>query len=630
MCGIYGFVSAEGPLGPSEQVGRILGAMAQALYHRGPDDMGTCVDSFAAIGIRRLAIIDPHGGHQPISNEDRSVWVVCNGEIYNCGSLRQELIARGHRFSTASDVETIVHLYEERGREFVEALDGMFAIAVWDRGQQRLTLARDRVGIKPLFFCETPSGLVFASELKALIMHPAIERRVSADALAYYLTYGVTPPDGGMLQGVKKLEPAHTPTFGGGQSVRRRYWQLRAPLRDLTLADAAQEVRQRVRMAVRTHLMSDVPVGAFLSGGIDSATIVGTMVELGVRPKTFSIGFDDRQFNELNFARQIAHHFGTEHHEAILRPDFWSLMDQLPLVLDEPFADVSAVPTYLLAKLAAEQVKVVLTGDGGDEVFAGYDRYVDVLAEARRLDRFPLGLRGLLAVVAGTLPRSFPGKHWLYHASLPFERRFIEGQALFPADLRVRLLCPDLAKRTRPIDERLRLLAAGTGDALTKLLRYETMTYLPLDILTKVDRMTMAHSLEARPPFLDHHLIEAVFAMPSSLKIEGSEQKVVLKHAVADLIPRRIRNRRKQGFGVPIHAWFRGPLREPLRDVLESSNALSRGWLNDREVRALLAEHFSGRRDHALRLWGLLVLELWSRRVLDAPSALRSVAVAHG
>jgi asparagine synthase (glutamine-hydrolysing) len=409
-------------------------------------------------------------------------------------------------------------------------------------------------------------------------------------------------------------------------------------------------------------------VGAFLSGGIDSATIVGTMAELGARPKTFSIGWEEQYFDELTYARQVARRFGTDHHELVVRPDAWALAEQLAWFLDEPFADVSVVPTYLVAGLAAAHVKVVLSGDGGDEVFAGYDRYALALREARRFGWLPSPARLGLAALSSLLPESAPGKHYLRHLSLPPSLGYIDGQSLFPAPLKARLLAPDLMRTLHdaaaqlndasaqsndavaqfydahaqlndgsapaddPVAARLRLLdEAPGGDRLKRLQYLDTMTYLPLDILTKVDRMTMAHSLEARPPLCDHVLVERVFSLPSPLKLDGRAAKAVLKRAVADLLPPAILRRPKRGFGVPIRHWFRGPLREPVEALLTDRRAAERGWVSPAVVRALLDEHQRGRRDQSLRLWALMMLELWCRRFLDerVPAAARAPELAH-
>jgi asparagine synthase (glutamine-hydrolysing) len=608
MCGIYGFVG-DCPPG-------LLPAMDRSIHHRGPDDSGVFSDRSCSLGMRRLSIIDLDGGRQPITNEDGSVVVVFNGEIYNYRSLRKDLEARGHRFSTHTDTECLVHLYEDRGRDLVHSLDGMFAFAIWDQKKQSLLLARDRFGQKPLYYSQIDGGFIFASELKALLCHPQLPRKISERALSHYLSFGVTPEDEAILDGVRKLPPAHLLTLEAGQLRERRYWDLRPSPREVSEGEAIEEVQFLVRDAVRSHLVADVPVGAFLSGGIDSATIVGNMVALGAHPKTFSIGFDDPQFDELKWARIIAGKFHTDHHELVVRPDAWALAEELVWYLDEPFADVSAIPTYLVSKLAAEEVKVVLSGDGGDEVFAGYDRYPLELRESK-FDGAPRLARSLLGTIAATLPDRARGKNWLRHASLDPRFRFVDGQSVFPADLKARLSPLD----DSPLHERAALFGGAPGDQLSRLLYLDTMTYLPLDILTKVDRMTMAHSLEARPPLLDHHLVEAVFSLPSSLKLRGARQKHVLKEAMKGLVPDEILNRGKWGFGVPIRRWFRGPLRDSVIEVLCDRKTRERGLTHHPFVRALIEEHLSGRRDQSVRMWALVMLELWCRRVIDPPLA---------
>jgi asparagine synthase (glutamine-hydrolysing) len=626
MCGIYGFVAAAGDLGDPERTRTILAAMDRALVHRGPDDSGTFVDGRCALGMRRLSIIDLDGGRQPIANENQRLWVVFNGEIYNYRELRRSLIVRSHNFHTTSDTEVLVHLYEERGATLVDALAGMFGFALWDRDRQELLLARDRLGIKPLYYAATPRGLVFGSELKVLLHHPDVRRTVSPEALSYYLSFGATPGEQSILEGVHKLPPGHLLRYRGGEVRIRRYWDLPVGERAISEAEGVAEVRRLVRDAVASHLVADVPVGAFLSGGIDSATIVGTMVELGAHPKTFSIGFEEADFDELSYARLVARRFGTDHYELIVRPDAWELTEQLIWFLDEPFADVSAIPTFLVAKLAATQVKVVLSGDGGDEVFAGYDRYAWTLAEERRFGWLPSPLRRALTALSSALPARAPGKNYLRHIAQRAHLRYVDGESLFALAHKQRLLGPELRRLMMqshndygaPTQHRVEQLDRAPGDLIKRMMYLDTVTYLPLDILTKIDRMTMAHSLEARPPLLDHTLVERLFTLPSSLKLApDGTHKAILKRAVAHLLPREILSRPKRGFGVPIVEWFRGSLQEPMRALLSDKRFRERGWLDADAVAAVVKEHVDGRRDHALPLWGLLTLELWARQFLD-------------
>ena len=624
MCGIYGVLARGGAVDPAA-----LPAMDSALVHRGPDDNGTLLDGPCALGSRRLAIIDVGGGHQPIASEDRAVWVVMNGEIYNFRTLRQRLQKRGHVFASNTDTEVLVHLYEQHGEAFVDELRGMFAFALWDRRVQKLLIGRDRLGIKPLYYAETAAGLVFGSELRALLAHPSVGRALDPAALSHYLSFGTTPDDRAIIAGVRKLPPAHLLVAREGRvESLRRWWSLRtapdAP--SVSEDDAAERIRGLVDDAVRSHLESDVEVGAFLSGGVDSSAVVATMARAGHRPWTFSVGFGERDFDELAWARLVADRYGTRHEEIEVRADAWTLLGDVVAFLDEPFADVSAIPTFLVSRLAASRVKVVLSGDGGDEVFGGYDHYAEALADARRFDRLPDVARRAVGRLAAALPDRAPGKRWLRHASLASRVRFLDGESLFAADQKARLVSRDLtamlqrsmsAADLEPLEARARLLDRAPGDALGRLMWLDTMTYLPLDILTKVDRMSMAHSLEVRPPLLDTTLVEAAARLPSSWKIAGDERKRIFKRAMADRVPAEILARRKQGFGVPIHAWFRGPLAGALVEMLLDRRTVARGLFDPRYVRGLLDEHRAGRRDHALRLYALLVLELWTRAVVE-------------
>ena len=637
MCGIYGVVRWHGSV-----EGSTLAAMDAALAHRGPDDSGTLLDGPCALGMRRLSIIDLAGGRQPIASEDRAVWVVMNGEIYNHRALRRGLVDAGHRFASECDTEVLVHLYEEHGERFVDSLRGMFAAAVWDRRTRTLTLARDRLGIKPLYYMLLDGGdggIAFASEARALLAVPEAPRAIDPTALSHYLSFGTTPADRGLLRDVRKLEPGHVLRVEEGRvHSPRRYWHLRFPTLEPALSEAEAEEHLRALLvdAVRAHLESDVPVGAFLSGGLDSSTVVALMAREGHRPHTFSVGFDERDFDELRYARLVADRFGTRHDELVVRPDVWSLVEDVVRDLDEPLADVSAIPTWLVSRRAARRVKVVLSGDGGDEVFGGYPRYGQELREARRLDRLPGSVRRGLGAVSRWLPDRARGRRWLRHASLAPHLRYVDEQSLFPSDLKARLVTADLARALAavadPVEERVALHAHAPRDPLARLLYLDTHTYLPLDILTKVDRMSMAHSLEVRPPLLDTPLVEAMAAMPSRWKVDGAEHKRLFRRAVRPWLPPEILAREKRGFGVPIRAWFRGPLRAGVRELLLERRTVERGLFDPAGVRAVLDEHESGRRDQSLQLWSLLVLELWTRAVLDrgAAPAERTVEVRHG
>jgi asparagine synthase (glutamine-hydrolysing) len=627
MCGIAGFVNgSDAPAARAREL--VLERMCRVIAHRGPDDQGTMVAANVALGMRRLSIIDLAGGHQPISNEDGTVTIVFNGEIYNYKGLQRELEARGHRFQTNSDTETIVHAYEEYGPACVEHLRGMFAFAIWDARARKLFLARDRAGKKPLYYALTPRGtLVFGSELKSLLAHPEVEREVSAEAVDAYLTFGYVPDPLCILRGVSKLPPGHHLTYTGGRLALNQYWDFQfepdETAGEKRAEDYLEELRALLDEAVRIRLISDVPLGAFLSGGIDSSAVVGLMARHTNQPvKTFSIGFHEDSYNELKYARIAAQHFGTDHHEFIVTPDICKILDEVAWHFDEPFADSSALPTYMVSKLAREHVTVALSGDGGDELFAGYTRYV-VERQRERFARIPRVVRqNLMQPLSRYLPHSAWGRNYLHNIALDPVERFLDSVSLFTSltkqelcttDFRAQLNADCLAK------ERFRFLAdrVHTGDPLDMQLYLDSKTYLPGDILTKVDRMSMAVSLEARAPLLDHKLIEFVTRIPASLKLRGLETKHIFKRAVADFVPEEILHREKQGFGVPIQQWINEQLRARIHDTLTDSRARARGYVEPHYVQQLLNEHERGRRDHAGPLWTLFMLELWQRIFID-------------
>ncbi|HWQ35061.1 MAG TPA: asparagine synthase (glutamine-hydrolyzing) [Blastocatellia bacterium] len=631
MCGIAGFF---GPTMARAEQRAVLARMCGLIAHRGPDDEGFYLEGGLGIGMRRLAIIDLEAGHQPIANEDGSVWIVFNGEIYNYRELRAELLARGHVFQTSSDTETIIHLYEELGERCVERLRGMFAFAIYDRKKQLLLLARDRVGKKPLHYALAGETLIFGSEIKSLLQHPAIRREVSFEAISDYLTFGYVPDPATAFRGIWKLEPGHTLTFHNGRIRTRRYWDFEfeasQPARDETYY--VERLRELLRESVRLRLISDVPLGAFLSGGIDSSTVVALMArEMNQPVKTFSIGFTEAGFDELRSARLTAQHFGTEHHEFVVTPDACRLVDEIVRHHDEPFADVSSIPTYLVSQLASEHVRVVLSGDGGDELFAGYERYVTD-RERARFERLPRWMRRLMRMASDALPRAAYGKRFLRNVALDADARYVDSLSYFNEEAKRELLAGSLRRLCQGHDSaaRFRRLYEQTqsSEALDRLLCLDSKTYLPGDILTKVDRMSMAHSVEARAPLLDHKLIEFALTIPASLKLRGTTTKYIFKQAVADLIPRELLNRPKQGFDVPISHWFRHELRDLLHTTLTERRTRQRGWFNQRAVETLIAEHQRGRRNNARHLWGLLMLELWQRSYLDAPAPELSVSAA--
>lgn len=638
MCGIAGFVGQDNLRAGDEQNAVVLARMCRRIAHRGPDEEGMRVDGAVALGMRRLSIIDLAGGHQPMSNEDETVNVVFNGEIYNYRELRRQLEARGYTFHTNSDTETIVRAYEEYGARCVEHLRGMFVFALWDARRRELFIARDRAGKKPLYYTLTPRGtLIFGSELKSLIEHPEFRRDIDTEALDAYLTFGYVPDPLTIFRDVHKLPPAHHLRFALDTERARvePYWDF--PFQTIEAADARseesllEELRALLDEAVRVRLVADVPLGAFLSGGIDSSTVVGLMARHSSRPvKTFSIGFHEDSYDELKYARLAAKHFGTDHHEFVVTPDICRTVDELVWHFDEPFADSSALPTYMVSKMAREHVTVALSGDGGDELFAGYTRY---LIDQRRggFGRLPRALRrGVMQPVSRRLPHGAWGRNFLNNVALDPLERYIDSVSTFTALNKPALYDDHFYERLRAdgLDtravENFRAIASsvGTNEPLDALLYLDSKTYLPGDILTKVDRMSMAVSLETRAPLLDHKLIEFVCQhIPPALKLNGTETKSIFKRAVSGLVPDELLTRPKQGFGVPIQQWINRELREQIRDVLTDTQARGRGYFRSSYIDLLFDEHARGRRDHSTQLWTLFMFESWHRRFVDAPTA---------
>jgi asparagine synthase (glutamine-hydrolysing) len=616
MCGIAGVVEVPGRA-PDRGV---LEAMGAALRHRGPDDGTVEVWGRAGFAFRRLSIIDVAGGRQPIANEDESCRIVLNGEIYNHLELRAELEKRGHRFRTRSDVEAVLHGYEEWGDDVVTRLRGMFAFAIWDEPRQRLLLARDRLGKKPLVYREGSGRLAFASELQGLLADASLERRPDLEAIHHYLTYQYVPAPWTAFEGVRKLPPAHRLVFEDGACRVERFWSLPPlPVRDLEMEEAASEVRRLLRDAVKVRLMSEVPLGAFLSGGVDSSAVVALMSEFG-RVKTFSIGFEEAEFDELRYARLVAERYGTDHHELVVRPDAAEVLPRLVEHFGEPFADSSAIPTYYVAKLAREHVTVALNGDGGDELFAGYDRY-RALGLYQRLSRLPAGRSlGLAAAALGGSRLPSRARRLLEAIAADPEESYARTVSYFAPEAKLALYRPELRQRLAAIDSfavlRERFREWDGRDLVDRTLHADTLTYLPGDLLAKVDITSMAVSLEGRSPLLDHPLVELAASLPSRLKLAGGQGKRVLRRAVEDLLPPEILARRKMGFGVPIARWLRTDLRELAEDTLLDRRAQERGWFEPRAVAALWSQHQSGARDRSPQLWALLMLELWARRFL--------------
>jgi asparagine synthase (glutamine-hydrolysing) len=633
MCGIAGVLYAD-PARPVDPA--VLKAMGDAIAHRGPDAEGFWTDPGLGLVHRRLSIIDLSGGDQPIGNEDGSVQVVFNGEIYNYLELRAGLEARGHRFRTRSDTEVLVHLYEEDGDRLVERLRGMFTFALWDRRRRRLVLARDRLGIKPLYLYRDAEKLVFGSELKAVLAHPGVARDLDAAALEDYLTFGMVPGARSIFRSAEKLPPAHVLTVSPGDwgGAPRRYWQLRIDPDDRPSAEDWQEaVRAKLNETVRAHLMADVPLGAFLSGGVDSSVVVADAAGQAGEPiQTFSIGFREEAFSELPYARQVAERFGTRHREEIVTPDAVELLDELTHYYDEPFADSSAIPTFLVARLASRSVKVVLSGDGGDEAFGGYARYAHDLKEAalrrvlpRWFRRLALGPLARVWPKADWLPRPLRAKTLLTNLSLEAGAAYANTLTLCRPPLRRRLLAPDLAASLNGHEPeacvRQAYGEAPSQDPLGGMIAADVATLLPDDFLVKVDRASMAHGLEVRPPLLDHELLELAARIPSRWKVHKGETKWVLKQAYSRQLPPEALWRPKQGFEIPIDSWLRGPLRPMFEGVVLDQHGKVAGLIDQTAARKLFRAHCAGVGRHGNVLWSLLVLARWAERYLTAAVA---------
>jgi len=587
--------------------------MCDAIRHRGPDDSGYHVAPGVAIGMRRLSIIDVAGGHQPMTNEDGTVHVVFNGEIYNYQSLRARLLTGRHRLTTSSDTETLVHLYEDHGAGLARELRGMFGFAIWDDRRRRLLVARDRLGIKPLYYWPTRDGVAFASELRALVTLPEFPRTIDPDAVVDYMAVGYVPEPRTILAGVHKLPPGHLLEWTRDGGVRtERYWSPAvAENTRITEQEAVEETRRLLDESVRIHLLSEVPLGAFLSGGIDSSGVVATMARISDRPvRTFSIGFAEREFDESEHAAEVASALGTEHTQLVVRPDAELLFEQVARALDEPFGDPSALPTFLVSYLARRDVTVALSGDGGDELFGGYTRYFE-LNGARSL---PPIARSVLRNVALRLPHATYGRNRLLSLGRTMRGRYAGTVALPLREAEGGLLREDVARRAVPFDKTLdRWFTDGSArDFMTQLMIVDVQSYLPGDILTKVDRMSMAHSLEARVPLLDHEIAEFALSLPPSLKFRDGVGKWVLRRALGDRVPDEVFRRPKQGFDVPLRDWFRGPLAHRLAALSDRSSAVY-DFVEPRAVERIVQEHRVGRRDHARTIWRLVMFDQWSR-----------------
>jgi asparagine synthase (glutamine-hydrolysing) len=630
MCGIAGYV---GPA-PAE----LLPVMVRTLGHRGPDDEGIHVEAGVGLGMTRLAIIDLTTGRQPMSTADGAAWIVFNGEIYNFRDLRVELEAQGSVFRTRSDTEVILESYRVWGDACVERLRGMFAFALWDRGRGRLLLARDRLGKKPLYYWHRDRLLLFASEPKALLCHAAVGRTVDWEALRHYLAFGYTPAARSIFAELGKLPAGHIAVLADGRLTPTRYWALPpgrpSPAEPVRPGDAGALVRHTLREAVRLRLESDVPLGVFLSGGIDSSAIVASMREVtGRRIATFTVGFGKAtpSFDELPYARLVAQRFGTDHHEEVLQP---AVLDLLPAIVrhfDEPFADSSAIPTFVVAQATARHLKVVLSGIGGDEAFAGYPRYLG-LRLSERWARLPRAIQALVARAVPGLVRESEGSrswgNWIRRfvagTAQTMPDRYLDWTRFFSEDDLATLATPALHARWRgdvAAAQRAAFAVRTIGDCLDGAFRIDLSAYLPDDLLVMADRMSMAHSLEVRAPFCDHRLIEQSLGLTSALKLPGFALKGLLKQAFADVLPRPILRRRKQGFMVPLARWLRTDFRPLVDELLAPDQVSARGLFEPKAVEGLVREHLSRARNHADRLWTLIMLELWMRQYLDVRGA---------
>ncbi len=627
MCGIAGVVGKPGDAIDAADVHR----MCQTIIHRGPDDEGIYARGPVGLGMRRLSIIDLAGGKQPIHNEDRTVWVVFNGEIYNFLELRRDLEGRGHQFYTHSDTEVIVHLYEEMGADCVKKLRGMFAIALYDEKQHSLLLARDRLGKKPLHYALHQGWLLFGSEIKTIFALRPELAEVDHEGLLQYFYFGYIPDPHTAFQPIRKLPAGQLMEFHDGEIKIRQYWDVpeygtHPPISE---EECLVELERRLEEAVRIRLISDVPLGALLSGGVDSSIIVALMARTSAKPvKTFSIGFRAEEFNEAEYARMVAERFGTEHHELVLEPDLEETLTYLSGMMEEPFGDSSMLPTYYVCRMARRQVTVALSGDGGDELFAGYDRYL-VAMERPKFDPLQRWLGPIYRDrIHGLIPAGMYGKNLAWNASLNDRDRYLDGISFLPALHRERdLFTPEFLQRARrlpdPLLEWQRLYdRAPAQDRLSRLLYLDTKTYLNSDILTKVDRMSMATSLEVRVPMLDHKLVEWVTSLPVKLKFRDGVRKHILKKLAERLgIPPALLHRKKHGFQLPLVEWMRNEMKTKFWGILLETRTLERGYFKPEAVRALIDEHVRGRRNRSGMLWRMLVLELWHRNFMEARSS---------
>ncbi len=631
MCGIVGAVHVDRGAVNQAMVRR----MCALISRRGPDDDGFYFGDHVGLGMRRLAIIDVQAGKQPIHNEDKTCWVVFNGEIYNYQELRKDLEKKGHRLATSSDTECLVHLYEEYGEDLVDHLRGMFAFALWDDRQKKLVLGRDRLGIKPYYYWQHGADVYFGSELKCLLAVDGVKRSINLQALSDYLTFKYVPGPQTIYEGIKEIPPAHVAVWHNGIFQLRRYWQLKpAEAANHPVEYYAEGLLHHLEEAIRLHLISEVPLGAFLSGGIDSSAIVALMSRAGQgKVKTFTIGFEEGQVgvDERPFARTIAEQYGTDHSEYLYEHPQEQIESMLPSIIqsfDEPFADSSAIPNYMISEAARKFVTVALSGTGGDELFAGYERYRGALA-AERYRRLPRPLRrGMLDPLIHQLPEIRAAGLWVDRlkrfvkgADLPLPQRYQHFLAAFDEDEKQRVLSPDVVealKKSGNYSTPMAMSRVGAcDDPLDWMLLADMETYLPDDELRKTDRLSMWHSLEVRVPFLDHKVVEFAASIPARYKLHGIKKKYVLIKALQGIVPSSILNRRKQGFSIPLSEWLRGPLRDMVRSLLSDSAIKNSGFFNATSLERILGEHERHERNHETKIWSLLVFMVWRDRYLD-------------
>jgi asparagine synthase (glutamine-hydrolysing) len=652
MCGICG------KIGNTDIDANLIRRMCGALIHRGPDDEGveildsakytsSEVEKFSTqpfgtrsnnikigLGHRRLSIIDlSPAGHQPMSNEDESIWIVLNGEIYNFPELKELLEKKGHKFKSHSDTEVVLHLYEEKGIECLNDLRGMFAFAVWDSKRQRLFLARDRIGKKPLFYAFRNGTLTFASELNALLKDDDIRREIDFDSVDDFLSYAYIPAPGSIFKNVRKLPPAHFLIWEKGDIKIKKYWELDYSNKiNLSEEEYRDRIRESLKESTKIRLISDVPLGAFLSGGIDSSAVVMMMAGLMDKPvKTFSIGFEDKSFDETSYAAQVAEIFGTEHREFTVKPNALEILPELILHFGEPYADPSAIPTYYLSKLTRGEVTVALNGDGGDESFGGYERYVGLKIAGRYNIPFSI-IKKLFGGIIKNIPESTRKKDKMNRVKRFFDTvglgradRYARLMAVFNSEERNDIYTERVKNELKKNNKKDIILkeyeTSNIKDLIDSALFVDLMTYMPGDLLPKVDITSMANSLEARSPFLDHKFLELSARIPSSLKIKGCTTKYILKKAFKDLLPPNILNRGKMGFGVPLGAWFRNELKDYVYDTLMSGKSLGRGYFKKEVIEKLLDDHREGKVNNDKKIWSLLNLELWHRIFIDGEGA---------